>query len=257
MRLRARHTRLRPIIVVWAVGSVVIGVGAWLALDHHHRHPRRQRQIATLAWSGYTWTVRAGSGNPGPCNWAPANVVVDTLGHLHLKITHTSRTWHCAEINSQATMGYGTYVFTVLSDLRHFDPSVVLGMFTYDPMGSSVGNSEIDIEVSKWAVPNNLNDVEYSIQPTISDPTHRQKALPLGGPPYFAKFVWARDHVTFSVTDASGNTHGFVGTNLPAPPAETTQTDINLWLVNGKAPARGEPVEVILTSFRYTPALRS
>jgi hypothetical protein len=125
------------------------------------------------------------------------------------------------------------------------------------PDGCSLGVSEIDVEVQVTLNnPNDPNDVEYSIQPTNPDPTHRQKALPLGGPPYVAKFVWARDHVTFSVTDASGNTHSFVRTNLPAPPAKTTQTDVNLWLFNNKAPVRGQPVEIILNSFSYTPALR-
>ena len=148
-------------------------------------------------------------------------------------------------------MGYGTYTFLVTSDLRNLDPSVVLGLFTYDPRESRVGNSEIDIEAAKWGNAGDPNNADYSIQPTDPDPKHRMKRVRLGAPPYVARFIWAKDHVAFSVTDASGDEHNFIGTHLPAPPAKTTQAVINLWLYDNKAPADGQPMEIVLSSFSH------
>jgi len=196
-----------------------------------------------LTWSGYAWAVRSGKGNPGSCrHWNPQNVEVDSHGHLHLKVAQD-----CAEIHSEQYTGYGTYSYSVLSDLRHLDPSVVLGLFTYDELETHAGNSEIDVEVGRVNDFQSPDPLTFSVQPTTSDLTRREKTSPLGPPPYTVTFVWAPTQVTFVVTDVTGAVHTFVGTDLPAPPAKTTRAYVNLW--HNKSPRK--PVEVVLGSFHY------
>jgi len=246
----------------WKLGilaACIIGVGAALVsgcLTSRAATPKlvARNNPTKLQWSGQSWNVQSGFGTPGPCNWNPGNAATDTEGNLHLKITRSGNKWYCSQISSANTVGYGTYTFKVKSDLRNFDPSVVLGMFTYDTTESNVGSSEVDIEIAKWSNPKDPNDVEYSIYPIDADPTHHGKRFPLGTPPYTAQFVWTKTHVAFSVKDATGNTHSFVGTNLPAPPAKPTKAFLNLWLFHGNAPVRGKPIEIVISSFHYTPS---
>ena len=194
-------------------------------------------------------------GTPGPCRWSPSNATVDSHGHLHVRISQSGGKWFCTEIHSLAPTGYGTYTFTVLSDLRSLDPSVVLGLFTYDTSGRSAGNSEIDIEATRWGIARRPGkNATYSVQPTDPDPTHRQRAFALGPPPYTARFVWTPTQVNFTLTDGDGNPHRFTGTHLPGAPASTTHAYINLWLFHSKAPRH--PLDITVGSFGYARAIQ-
>jgi hypothetical protein len=252
MGTRAQHSRRRAVLVTSAVGACLVCLLVWLLLS---QSPTEKPLRSGHTWSGYAWSVRDGGGTPGPCRWDPRNAAVDSHGHLHLKLTQTGGTWSCAEIHSLVATGYGTYTWRILSDLRGLSPSVVLGMFTYDPRANeSTGNSEIDIEATRWGHPSR-NNVEYSIQPTGPDPTGRQKAFALGRPPYVARFTWTSARVAFAVTDANGHPHSFTSTVLPAAPTATTRAYINLWLFHSQAPAH--PLDITLGSFSYARAPNS
>lgn len=117
----------------------------------------------SFEWSGYTWTKRNDTlSSPGPCYWNSSNIWVDGDNKLHLRIHKVGSTWQCAELDSADTFGYGTFTVTVESELN-FDPSIVLGIFTY-----TNDTNEIDIEFAKWG-DSSFGNFQYSVQPTLVD----------------------------------------------------------------------------------------
>src|SRR5205823_3644548 len=130
----------------------------------------RPSPARTIQFSGHSWSVKTSAGKVGPgpnyfSNGA-SNVWVDALGRLHLKITKEKGRWHCAEIVSTESFGYGTYRFYLDSAVDNLDPNVVLGLFTWND-APDYNHREIDIEFSRWGVANNQN-AQYVVQPYTS-----------------------------------------------------------------------------------------
>jgi hypothetical protein len=120
----------------------------------------------TLQFSGYTWEVRSGGGNPGPCeDWKEGNAWTDENGFLHLKISKGNGMWHCAEVSTLESFDFGRYQFWVIGQIDTLDPNVVLGLFSYQ---GPPGTNEIDIEMARWGDPNNPN-LHYTIWPSFAD----------------------------------------------------------------------------------------
>ena len=108
-----------------------------------------------IRFSGYDWEVRPDSvGGPGPNHWDAGNVTLDRQGRLHLKLTHQGGVWHCAEVTTLRSFGFGRYQFQVTGALDRLDPNVVFGLFDYPPPAVGPdGTNEIDIEYSRWGDP--------------------------------------------------------------------------------------------------------
>ncbi|SMC28221.1 Carbohydrate binding domain-containing protein [Andreprevotia lacus DSM 23236] len=240
-----------------------------------------------LRWSGFDWTVRAGSGGPGPNNWDERNAWVDGQGYLHLKIANRDGVWSSAEIQlgtSMDRLGFGTFQAHMIGRPDQLDPNVVFGLYSYPPrdVGGDATN-EIDIEYSKWGnayAPNG----NYTVWPAVKTANRSWNGfdLALSGDKSTHRFNWQSDKVTFQTLN--GHVGANDSTGLAAswvfdpgfPPAVTggrliqwycSSHDplqcisqkpqyflINLWQVGGRAPSDNKEVEIILTDFSYTPA---
>ena len=100
---------------------------------------------------------------PGPNHFSSDNVWVDDAGKLHLRISYQNGAWRCAEVISDTTPGYGTYTFTVDSDLSKLPDQAVFGVFLYavpDPYPQ-----ELDYEYSTSAVIGGPNSNAVTVQP--------------------------------------------------------------------------------------------
>jgi hypothetical protein len=221
--------------------------------------------VRWLQFSGDDWWVKASTNpvGPGPNIFSDNtnNVWVDDLGRLHLRITHRSNEWQCAEIVSARSFGYGTYRFGVDSPLDRFDTNIVLGLFTWsdDP---AYAYREIDVEgwcrnpagvidgrnlqfvVQPWSLPNHL--VRFALPADMTNSTH--------------EFTWQSGRVAF---------HSVRGNSSPPPDPgdllkswvyaqEVPQTGdenvrLNLWLILGQPPGNGQEAEVIVRSFEHLP----
>ena len=241
-----------------------------------------------FAFSGYQWKYKNATTpvGPGPNRFAGNNEFawVDVLGNLHLKIGQKNNFWQCSEIISTKTFGYGTYVFTCLSDISNFNERVVFGFFTWDNYSfQTQANSEIDVEFSRWGNANDSGLVTYSAQPVIfSNPvpyterTHKPKiATSYLKEPMTYMMKWTPDSVywesyrglTYPGTEKV-STWTFTKNNIPRSKIENSQTSnpivvpapsdstnvrFNFWLLNGQAPSNGQVHEVVLSNFQYTP----
>jgi hypothetical protein len=204
----------------------------------------------TVSWSGYTWFVRhPGWGTPGPNHWSDSGANVRVSGtDLVLSVAKDkSGRWTSAEVDSQRPLGYGTYRWVVASDLSAFDPSQVLGMFTY----GGASNDEIDMEDSQWGNPlwaNGSSVVWQDIR------THTRQFIPFfysSHPPYVQQFTWAPGKVSFLITDATGAVllDWTVTTGVPVPAGQ--MPIINFWRFHNASP--GATTTVRISSFSWTP----
>ncbi len=219
-----------------------------------------------VEFAGHSWLVRSYGGGPGPNEWAESNVFVDAQG-LHLTIRNIDGVWTCAEVVMMGDpLGFGTYEFEVTGDLAALDTNAVLGLFNY-PGSAEVGpdgTNEIDIEIAQWGDLQNPNRLNWNIYPAIEAGKKGNHALPLSLPAGASthRFVWSAktiDYASFEGLASKGQATS-IGAWTYAPknaardiPQVPLVVHMNLWLTQGKAPASGEPVEITINDFRFTP----
>ena len=208
---------------------------------------------ADVSFAGYQWAVKQSAGRvgPGPNYFSGANVRVDAAG-LHLSITKNGNKWHAAEVINRASLGYGTYTWTLASPVNALDPSVVLGLFTWndDP---AYAHRELDIEFARWSNAADPTNAQYVVQPYDSTGHLRRFVQPAGGPSTHS-FRWSPGSVAFESRRADGSVihaWSYAGPDVPLPGGENAR--MNFWLFRGARPTNGQPVEVVISSFNYTP----
>ncbi|MBN2019346.1 MAG: hypothetical protein JW749_03900 [Sedimentisphaerales bacterium] len=213
----------------------------------------------SIPFAGFNWLIKDSGTrpvDPGGNIFNHNNVWVDDDG-MHLKVTKVGDSWHCAEVFMEKSLGGGTYRFVVDNNTPLLDPTIVLGLFTWDKFAPHYTNREMDIEISRWNNPF-ADNAQYVIQPADAGRIHRFNVDPCD------KDITHILEWGFGVAGFES----FYGTTLP--PDETTLIDswvyagndvprpgnenvrINLWL-NGEAPTDGNEVEVIIKDFEVTP----
>jgi hypothetical protein len=240
-----------------------------------------------FAFSGYQFKYKnAGTPvGPGPNRFSgtPDFAWVDADGKLHMKLAKKNNIWTCSEVISTKVFGYGTYVMTCDNDVSVFDKNAVFGFFTWDSYSfQEQGNSEIDVEFSRWGNANDSNLISYSAQPVwfstpgpYAERTHKPAvATKYMKQPMTYMMRWTPDSVhwesyegrnypgankvsqwTFRKNNiARKKIEGNNTSNpivIPAP-SDSTNVRFNLWLLNGAAPSNGTEHEVIISNFKYT-----
>ena len=133
-----------------------------------HVEVERPAILRTITFSGYDWNVKSCEtlAGPGPNYFSDReeDVWVDEDGQLHLKITKRNGRWYCTEVFTEASLGYGKYIFYVASRVDQLDKNIVLGLFTWDDTAPEHNCREIDIEFAKWGKETNDN-AQYVVQP--------------------------------------------------------------------------------------------
>lgn len=222
-------------------------------------------QAKTIRFSGYDWIVRpSGAGGPGPNYWSENNVRVDQSGNLHLKVTQVNGRWYCSEVSTSKRLGFGRYQFWIVGRVDKLDPNGVFGLFNYPtPDVGPDGTHEIDIEFARWG--NLSNPIgNYTVWPAQATlrPTGKTFPISLNGNYSTHRFTWSPTNVYFQ----SLNGHYDDNRNLfaswlyqPDNPAsrisqQAMPIHINLWLFKGLPPKNGQPIELVVRSFKFTPA---
>jgi hypothetical protein len=217
-----------------------------------------------FSFSGYTWRTKVSSAKvgPGPNFFSQNNVSVDALGRLHLKISKSGAKWLCSEIVLQQPLGYGTYRFYVDSTLDNLDPSVVLGLFTWND-DAAYNHRELDIEFARWGSASN-NNGWYTVQPYNVAGNQASFVQPATAAGSTHILDWLQDSLTGNLSAHFLSLTGFApassSTNPPifehtfsagGPPTGGENVRMNLWLFQGKAPAGRNTIEIIVNKFEF------
>ena len=241
-----------------------------------------------FSFSGYNWKYKNAITpvGPGPNRFLGTSeaAYVDNDGYLHLRIFQKNGLWYSSEIISTREFGYGTYVFTCLTDIRNFDKKNVFGFFTWNEYSfQKQGNSEVDVEFSRWDNASDSLLFTYSVQPVIfSNPLPYQERTYKPSMPTSAfsqstthMMRWAPDSVyweSYLGENYPGTTKisswSFDKNNIPRQkilgnevsdpivipaPLDSTNVRFNYWLLNGQAPTNGQNYEIVIKSFKYIP----
>jgi hypothetical protein len=219
-----------------------------------------------VEFAGHAWYVRDYPGGPGPNTWSADDVFVDDAG-LHMFIGEANGVWTSTEVVMLGPpLGFGTYEFEVTGAIDSMDRNVVLGLFNY-PLNDSVGpngTNEIDIEITPWGDRQNPNRLNWTVYPSAPGPKSvgEHRVLKLSGDASTHRFIWSATGVDYASYDGYPDSPGYAllhswnyAPDNPAlhVPQVPLVLHINLWLLDG-VPEKGEPVEVIIRNFRFTPA---
>ena len=206
-----------------------------------------------ILFSGYEWRVKASNGpvGPGPNYFSDSSesVWVDQNGWLHLKVREKAGRWFVAEVVSVRSFGYGEYAFEVDGAASDIDRNVVLGLFTWSD-DIAFAHREIDIEISRWMEPAGLNG-QCVVQPYHMPGAVVRFDLPTAEAMLDLRFAWSRDSVRCTAATPGHPKlfeHRFTS-GIPQAGGENAR--INLWLLAGRPPANGAPVEVIVKRFDF------
>ena len=231
-------------------------VGSVVAVARSSGTAPQESEPNFVNFSGYQWVVRKTPSDRGgeTTNYDPNNVIVDGSGYLHLRIQGSPGNWKCAEIHLVRSLGYGSYQFTV-RDTSQLDPSVVLGMFTWDDLGAEQNHREMDIEISRWGDATSKN-AQYVIQPYYVPANVTRFMAPSGR--LVHSFRWEPGQVTFrtlrgpgsSPGDSAVSDHVFTS-GIPAPAGESVH--MNLYYFGEKGRQMPNPSEVVIEKFEYLP----
>jgi hypothetical protein len=203
--------------------------------------------------------VKASSAKVGPgpnlFSDSTTDVWADAQG-LHLTITKKGSRWSCTEVIGPASLGYGTYRWIAGSDLSDLDPSVVLGLFTWDDLPAEA-HREIDIEFARWGNPGGVPNGQFTVQPY--DAAGHLHSFTQGlDATTTHEFAWLPGQVAFKSWSGAGTTGvllrswTYVGSDVPTPGGEHPR--MNLWLFRGRAPESNQRVHVVVKDFAFARA---
>jgi len=159
--------------------------------------------VRSFHWSGYDWWVKSSTYpvGPGPNIFSDStnNVSIDAQGRLHLRITNVDGAWQCAEIVSELTLGYGTYLFHLATPVDGLDPNVVLGLFTWSNE-DDFANREMDVECGRWVSPSDYANAQFVVQP-YTIPSHLVRyRIPTLATNATPSFNWETNAIAFACT---------------------------------------------------------
>jgi hypothetical protein len=212
--------------------------------------------VKTIHFSGYDWKVHVGGGSRGGSrvSFGVENAWTDDRGALHLRISRQENDWECGEIKLARSLGYGTYRFTV-SNISRMEPSAVLTLFTWDGVGTEDNRRELDIEISRWGIPDN-NNAQYVVQPYYIPANIVRFRAPAG---ILTQSVeWKPGSATFTTTTGSDDPakerviqqHVFTA-GVPTPNGHTVRMNLYVFL-KGQNPLKND-TEAIINRFEYLP----
>jgi hypothetical protein len=203
-----------------------------------------------IRFAGHDWEVKANEQSrvgPGPNYFARTGVYVDGEG-MHLRAEVRNGRLYCAEVISVESFGFGTYGFEVGAGATRLDSKLVLGLFTWsdDPQ---YDHREIDMELSRWGLPDNKN-AQFVVQPYTTPGNIFRFVIPYGESAFNYTFTWEAEQVMFEATSRSGLLERHVIRHSPPPGGENVR--INLW---GLGPLAGDgTAEIIVKKFSFTTA---
>ena len=127
---------------------------------------------ASLQFAGYDWDIKDSGGaavGPGPNVFDPSLAFTDGHGmHLNLRPRSGCAGWASSEVLLSRSLGYGTYLFSVVGPAQTLDAQCVFGAFLWDD-NAAPGYREIDFEFARWGNPGDPTAAQFVLEPLRSN----------------------------------------------------------------------------------------
>lgn len=156
----------------------------------------------------------------------------------------------CGEVILLESLSYGTYRFTVATDLARLASSLTLGMFLWSDDGD-FAHREIDIEAGRWGERDN-EDMQFVLQPYAVPGNVLRFHLGAFRGPSVHEFTWAPGRIDFRTSNGGGLVKTFTVTRGVPPPGGNQQARLNLWNTT-RVLSQDGLAEVLITKFAYEP----
>ncbi|MBI3415073.1 MAG: glycoside hydrolase family 16 protein [Verrucomicrobia bacterium] len=157
-----------------------------------------------ITFAGRAWGIKdtgACIWGPGPNHFSGRNVRVDNQGKLHLLISNTNGVWYCPEIILKDSLGYGTYRFSIDSDVRDLPGPIVVGCFTYDD-DPAFSHREMDFEFSNGDVVGRNAPWQFVVQPYFASGQRFRYKAPTVSKSSAYSLTWLPATASFASYDA-------------------------------------------------------
>ena len=210
--------------------------------------PILDEESLTVDFSGYEWQIKTGGPfGPGANLWDAEDVLIDSLGQMHLVCRNDALGCHCGEVYLTEPLGYGTYRARMAGAFDLMHPEVIAAFFLY-------ADDEHEIDVIERI--NTVDDKAYiihTLQPSDDDCT---RPFITTVRDFIAELVWTEKSALFRVYDIDEETilseWEYDGPKLPEE-ADKPLVVFNAWL---KDRGEGKPEgrwEFIIRNFSFKP----
>ncbi len=216
-----------------------------------------------LSFAGREWLVvdDAEPRGPGPNRFDARNARLDRDGRLILETARRGGRWTAAQLFLAESLGHGVYELELEGLRRDLDPLAVLGFYTWDE-DPAFANRELDLELSRWGRADAPN-LQFVVQPADGPPGRLARFRLDASRPFVLRLEWLPGLAKFSARYANevapAAEWSFPGAGAPGPaepfgvpPPGRERIGLNLWLMEGRAPARAD--RLAIRDFRFTPA---
>jgi hypothetical protein len=169
--------------------------------------------------------------------------------------------WHRFNLIQQDVAHYGTYRWTVATDIDAIqdiqdggNPSFVFSPFLFDNSNPQQRYGELDIETSKWGKADSSSNTDWTIYPA----NQQVQSNHIVGAGNTWTLEWMPDHIKFSVQGPGQPYHEWVYTDTSGIPPDTGGMHhiLCVWQFQD-APPLNNPgyyeAEVVLTGYTFTP----
>lgn len=253
--------------------------------------PKDNRKKYRNVWNQFVVEVKEDMNVCGPGNniFSQKTVLMPRNSNdLKLQYKVVNGVWTGSEVRVLpprfTQFSYGTYRFSIKTItlkrnrrriMKELPPSLVLGLFTWDPTDNYAihenWNHEVDIEISRWNDTNAM-DLQFLVQPPGSPQMKRFNTGANGinrnpGNSNIYEFLWNPGYIEWNTTAGGGVTHNYstkenVINNVPdyiqCLPANV-EVRLNLWNMLGSTVTptmmtTNDIVEVIIDKFEYIPS---
>ena len=216
--------------------------------------------MSTFLFKKFKWHNKISQEHTGPGNNIfgihKRNVNIDKKGNINLTIKRIKDGYSCAEFYSDALFSEGKFETIIKTNIKHFSPQMVLGIFLYDATADPHYN-EVDIEFAQWG---------------NTDQKNAQFAVHTNDNPHVHRFVIpSKKRLTKHIIDISDQDikisslfynkktkhYEIIEEKTLKKPEEfkflNTRFHFNLWLTDTPNKQVGKNPKVKIISFKYTP----
>ncbi len=219
-----------------------------------------QQNMNTFLFNDIKWHNKISQEQVGPGNNIfgvhKRNVYFDKKRNIILKIKKVAKGYSCAEFYSDDVFKEGRFETIIKTNIKHFSPQMVLGIFLYDATADPHYN-EVDIEFAQWGQTDHKN-AQFAVH--TNNKLHVQRfviPLKIKLTKHIIDIYDHRISISSLFYNKKTGQYETIAEKTLKKPKEfkflNTRFHFNLWLTDSANKQAVKNSKVKIKSFKYTP----